>query len=141
MSDDLRARLAAVLSDTPASFLPAGAESPCGVHALGEGLPGHDYHGGCALCRGEIDTLVDAIMSVVRPSREGHQPYCEGGHGDVVTCVQVATWRRDSARDPWRCWHNPYPGGWSRHSFGDGDVCRFEGCGQRLSELKAADHD
>src|SRR6476659_297944 len=64
------------------------------------------------------------------PEPAPHLPYCEGGHGVVVSCAQVAAWRRDSARDLWRCWHNPSSGGRSLHSFGDGDVCCHEGCGQ-----------
>jgi hypothetical protein len=62
VSDDLRTRLEHVLANTTASFVPTDFE---GLNAHGEEHGGHSYHGACALCRGEIGTLLDAIMPVV----------------------------------------------------------------------------
>lgn len=65
-NSDLRARLAAVLAKTPAKFLADadhGESTPLTLHGAGRG--GHDYDGACALCRGEIDTLLDAAMPLV----------------------------------------------------------------------------
>jgi len=63
MSDDLRMRLEYVLANTAAAFLADTMEMSLTPH--GEGRERHSYDGTCALCRGEIGTLLDAIMPVV----------------------------------------------------------------------------
>lgn len=65
MADDLRARLAAILAKTPAQFLLDAGKPEVLMTFHGEGRGGHQRDGACALCRGEIDTLLDAIMPVV----------------------------------------------------------------------------
>lgn len=68
MPDDLRARIAEALLTTPAGFVQA---EPDGVeqHARREWHrhDRHRYHATCALCRGEEDTLTEAVMKVVQP--------------------------------------------------------------------------
>lgn len=66
MSDDLRTRLAHALASTPAVCIAGRIE----VSRHGEGPDGHSYHGGCALCRGEIETLLDAIMPIAEQARD-----------------------------------------------------------------------
>jgi hypothetical protein len=67
VADDLRARIAEALLTTPAGFMQA---EPDGVeqHARREWHrhDRHRYHATCALCRGEEDTLTDAVMKVVQ---------------------------------------------------------------------------
>lgn len=64
MADDLRTRLTEVLAATPTALLAgAGYSGPVTFH--GEERGGHRYDGSCALCCGEIATLLDAIMPVV----------------------------------------------------------------------------
>ena len=65
MADDLRARLAEALANTPAKFLAEAGHNDALMTFHGKGRGGHDYDGACALCRGEIDTLLDAIMPVL----------------------------------------------------------------------------
>lgn len=108
MADDLRARIEAALEP--------------------------HTHNGCLVDVAMAD-VVDVAMTAIRLPRTGHELYCDGGHVQSVTCAQVATWRRDAARDPWRCWHNPGEGQLG-HWFQGQDTCRYDGCGQKLSELK-----
>ncbi len=63
MTEDLRTRLADILANTTAGFVPKDFERPFGGH--GDGVNGHGYDGACALCRGEIETLLDAMMPVI----------------------------------------------------------------------------
>jgi hypothetical protein len=88
MSDDLRARLADALANTPAAFMPADLPSPFGGHSLGEGQAGHDYHGGCALCRGEINTLVEAVMTALAP-----EPETEADLGEQMRHRELGVYR------------------------------------------------
>lgn len=57
--------------------------------------PGHNYLGACALCRGDLDALGDAVMQVVGPVVEGWRRRAEGAD-------RVRAWLD---RDP-----NPHPG-------------------------------
>lgn len=82
MSDDLRTRLEDVLATTTAGFVPKGFERLNARHGEGEG--GHIYDGACALCRGEIGSLLDAIMPVVEEklwranwTRHGKCRFCD----------------------------------------------------------------
>lgn len=86
--DYLRARIATALATTSAADF-AGSGLPMSQHGSG-----HTYHGGCALCRGEIDTLVDAVMAVFeavlnacrwckRPAGDAHPPACPHYVGPV----------------------------------------------------------
>lgn len=68
MPNDLRARLAAILAKTPAKFLADAGQSEMLMTFHGNGHGGHDYDGACALCRGEVDTLLDAIMAALKPA-------------------------------------------------------------------------
>lgn len=64
MAEDLRTRIAEVLNTTPAGFVQA---EPDGVenHARHEWHrhDRHRYNATCALCRGEEDTLTDAVLA------------------------------------------------------------------------------
>jgi hypothetical protein len=71
--DDLRARIAEALNTTAAGFMQA---EPDGVeHHTRHEWHRHEWHrhdrhrynATCALCRGEEDTLTDAVMKVVQP--------------------------------------------------------------------------
>jgi hypothetical protein len=68
MPDGLRARIAVALTTTPARFLADAGHAYPTRH--GEGRGGHDYDGGCALCRREVDTLLDAVMAVLEMRHE-----------------------------------------------------------------------
>lgn len=62
---DLRARIRDALVTTPAARAMAATNatreaSPFAVHGTG-----HNYDATCALCRGEADTLTDAVMAVI----------------------------------------------------------------------------
>jgi hypothetical protein len=67
-TDDLRARIAEALNACPAQFIqdtPDGGgwfkDRPYRRHDQ------HRYDGGCAMCRGETDTLISAVLAVVQP--------------------------------------------------------------------------
>lgn len=60
MADDLRARIENALTNTAAAFLRSEQDAPFTRHGVG-----HNYDGSCALCRGEVDTLLDAVMVIV----------------------------------------------------------------------------
>jgi predicted DCC family thiol-disulfide oxidoreductase YuxK len=64
-SSDLRAAVHAALTSTPASFA-ADRARPFDTHGTE-----HHYDGTCALCRGEADTLTDAVMAVLERSLPG----------------------------------------------------------------------
>lgn len=66
MTDDLRALIREALNTTPAGFVQQNPEAlefhrtePWFRHDR------HQYMGSCALCRGETDPLVDAVMAVL----------------------------------------------------------------------------
>lgn len=63
MSSDLRARIAAALANTASSSLRDQMSEPFTRHG-----DGHSYDGSCALCRGEVETLTDAVMAIVEKS-------------------------------------------------------------------------
>lgn len=56
---DLRARILAALTTTPTKH-ETGRARPFDTHGTE-----HRYDGTCALCRGEADTLTDAVMAVL----------------------------------------------------------------------------
>lgn len=66
MPDDLRARITEALNTTPAGFVQASPDAVA-FHYEHEWNrhDKHQYMGSCALCRGEADTLTDALMAVV----------------------------------------------------------------------------
>lgn len=66
--DDLRTRIAEVLNATPAQFIQDDPDE--GEWFKDRPYRRHDQHrydGGCAMCRGETDTLVQAVLAVVQP--------------------------------------------------------------------------
>ena len=68
MPDDLRSRIAEALNACPAQFI----QDDPGEGNWFEDQPyrrhdQHRYDGGCAMCRGETDTLADAMLAVVQP--------------------------------------------------------------------------
>ena len=67
LTADLRARILEALNTAPASFVRDDPESAA-AHASRPWRrhDRHHYDGGCALCRGEADTLTDAVMAVVQ---------------------------------------------------------------------------
>lgn len=72
-SDDLRARITEALNTTPTKLLDDHPES-LAFHAdqltwdvISARHDRHTYMATCALCRGEADTLTDAVMAVVQP--------------------------------------------------------------------------
>lgn len=85
MNDELRARLADVLANATAGFVPEGFERINRRH--GDGPDGHSYDGACALCRGEIGTLLDALMPVIE-AWHNKCHYCQAHDGDPhpMTC-------------------------------------------------------
>jgi hypothetical protein len=69
--DDLRSRIAEALNACPAQFIqdaPDGGDwfkdRPYRRHDQ------HRYDGGCAMCRGETDTLINAVLAVVQTERD-----------------------------------------------------------------------
>jgi hypothetical protein len=66
--DDLRTRIAEVLNATPAQFIQDDPDE--GEWFKDRPYRRHDQHrydGGCAMCRGETDTLINAVFAVVQP--------------------------------------------------------------------------
>lgn len=62
MADDLRARIVEALSNTPTAVVSMrGRDLPFSRHE------GHNYDATCALCRGEVETLADAVMALIEP--------------------------------------------------------------------------
>lgn len=66
MTADLRALILEALNTAPAAFVCGNAETA----ALRQQSPAwrhekHRFHGGCALCRGEADTLADAVLAAI----------------------------------------------------------------------------
>lgn len=59
MSDDLRARILEALNTAPAAGITIDPDEPWRRHDE------HRYNAFCALCRGEAETLADAVMAVV----------------------------------------------------------------------------
>lgn len=79
-SDDLRARITEALNTTPTKLL-AGHPESLAFHAdqltwdmISARHDRHTYMATCALCRGEADTLADAVMAVVAPEPDGEHP-------------------------------------------------------------------
>jgi hypothetical protein len=100
MADSLRARIAEVLNTEPARFV---RENPDSV-AFHYEQPWcrhdkHSYMATCALCRGETDTLTDAVMAVVQEEldKRGHDAdevvRCHGLH-----CLNTEFYARLEAR-------------------------------------------
>lgn len=58
-TDDLRARIVEALNTAPGAGISADPEDPWGRHDE------HRYNARCALCRGEAETLADAVMAVL----------------------------------------------------------------------------
>lgn len=73
----LRDRLAAVLRTTPSVLMDTPeerarhAETPRNHHVT------HHYYWGCAMCRGEVDTLADAVLAVVQPELDQLHADCQ----------------------------------------------------------------
>ena len=66
--DDLRSRITEALNTTPAQFIQDDPDE--GEWFKDRPYRRHDQHrydGGCAMCRGETDTLVQAVLAVVQP--------------------------------------------------------------------------
>lgn len=91
MTDDLRARILDALNDAPASFIRDDPESA----ELHQKRPWrrhdqHRYDGSCALCRGEADTLADAVMAVL--DREFARPLLTLDPPSEMSGQDVAAW-------------------------------------------------
>ena len=73
MPDDLRARIAEALNTSPAGILRDHPDSLAfHIAGLNERILSsrhdrHNYLATCALCRGEADTLAEAVLAVVQP--------------------------------------------------------------------------
>ena len=76
MSNDLRDRLAAALSSAPTKLIHDNPEALAfhraglGDEVLSSRHDRHNYCATCALCRGETETLVDAVLAVVQPAMD-----------------------------------------------------------------------
>jgi hypothetical protein len=68
----------------------------------------------------------------------GHEPFCEGGHTDAITCANATAWREHERANPWHCW------GASRNGYhrfgteqpGPDERCANEGCDRTWGELE-----
>jgi hypothetical protein len=92
VNDDLRARLAEILANATAGFVPKDFERLNTRHGEGDG--GHIYDGACALCRGEIETLVDAMMPVIE-ERLWYAGHTHQGKCTWCTAPLDAPWKPD----------------------------------------------
>jgi hypothetical protein len=104
MPDDLRARIAEALNTTPAQFIqdaPDGEDwfkdRPYRRHDQ------HRYDGGCAMCRGETDTLADAVLAVVQSEVDRLRRRAEQAEAAIararVYCALAADSCRVAARE------------------------------------------
>lgn len=87
----LRARILEALVTAPAGFVRDDSES-AGAHASRPWRrhDQHHYYGGCALCRGEADTLVGAVMAVLD---EAFPPQLAIAADFEITHEQAAAWQ------------------------------------------------
>lgn len=92
MNDDLRARLADILANTAAAFLADTMEMSLTSH--GEGRERHSHDGTCALCRGEVETLLDAMMPVIE-ERLWYAGHTHQGKCTWCTAPLDAPWNPD----------------------------------------------
>ena len=119
MPDDLRSRIAEALNACPAQFIQDDPgegnwfkDRPYRRHDQ------HRYDGGCAMCRGETDTLINAMLAVVQPEldrRDAAEAKARtdiaAAEADLVRCRErledtrriVAEWENATAgRDRYR---------------------------------------
>jgi hypothetical protein len=76
--DALRHAITTALLTTPApAFTYTPGQEKWDHHSTGPGVPGHRYSVTCALCRGDVDTLADAVLTAVaahRPAPDSTPP-------------------------------------------------------------------
>jgi hypothetical protein len=92
MPDDLRARIAEALNTTPAQFIQDDPDE--GGWFKDRPYRRHDQHrydGGCAMCRGETDTLVQAVIAVVQPELERLVAERDQAHRDCQSYADLAS--------------------------------------------------
>jgi hypothetical protein len=92
MPDDLRARIAEALNTTPAQFIQDAPDE--GGWFKDRPYRRHDQHrydGGCAMCRGETDTLVQAVIAVVQPELERLVAERDQTHRDCQSYADLAS--------------------------------------------------
>jgi hypothetical protein len=77
---DLRDRLAEALRTTPSVLMDTPEERARHAANPRNHHVSHHYYWGCAMCRGEVDTLADAVLAIVQPEldrlaadRDGHR--------------------------------------------------------------------
>lgn len=70
---DLREQLAEALRTTPSMLMDTPEERDRHAATPRNHHIGHHYYWGCAVCRGEVDTLADAALAVVQPLLDAKQ--------------------------------------------------------------------
>lgn len=111
-SDDLRARIVEALNTTPTKLLDGHPES-LAFHAdqltwdmISARHDRHTYMATCALCRGEAETLADAVMALVAPELERLHRQLDDARSELYTLRpaasrlegEVADWRAAAYR-------------------------------------------
>lgn len=106
MPDDLRARIAEALNTCPAQFIQDDPDEgdwlkdrPIRRHNQ------HCYDGSCAMCRGEADTLVDAVLTVVQPEldrRDRYEAQLRGMRASYRDAWRSVARERDRYRAAWQ---------------------------------------
>lgn len=103
MTDDLRARLTAALNAAPASFVRDDPEDAAS-HFEREHRrhDRHKYYGGCALCRGEAETLADAAIAFFQDEDRHYEAVTEQQLQDTLRHLGRAERARDRYRLAWQ---------------------------------------
>lgn len=104
MSDDLRARIAeansktrsqieAALLNATASDAASHFDAPLSRHG-----DGHNYDGTCALCRGDVGALLDAIMPIVE-EKLWRANWTSHGKCTFCNALVLEDWARSRGRE------------------------------------------
>lgn len=104
---DLREQVAEALRTAPSALMDTEERARHAANPRNHHIS-HHYHWGCAVCRGEVDTLAAAVLAVVRPLLDAAQAELDAVAGRATAAitgmgadVRQARGERDRFRSAW----------------------------------------